>query len=371
MTLDPDVTAVLTIDLGALRRNYRALKSVVGSAECAAVVKADGYGIGMEVAVKALLLEGCRIFFVATLEEARQLRALSADSLIYVLNGLFPGTAHLFREISARPVLCSLTEIEEWAMFCQDCLKRLPAAIHIDTGMNRLGVSVQDVDQLAGRSDLFEAFNFCHVMSHLACADTPGSEKNAVQLELFQSLRAKLPNCSASIANSAGVLLGKQYHLDLVRTGIALYGGRSLCRGPNPMKAVVRLDGRIIQVRMGQEGETVGYGASRTLGRPTRIATVALGYGDGFSRLLGVSDTIPASVAYVGEHPVPLLGRVSMDLITLDVTDVPEELVVRGGFVELMGPHIDIDEIAVRSRTICYEVLTNLGSRYTRIYLGL
>ena len=358
----------MEIDLDALKRNYRALDTVAAKAECAGVVKADGYGIGAAAAAQALAEAGCKTFFVATLNEALQLRKIMPQAILYTLNGLPPGSAPQFVENQIRPVLNSLPEIEEWAHYCADQGIKAPAGLQIDTGMRRLGLEPGDVDVLASYPVIFEAFELTLVMSHLACADTPEHPQNEKQLALFNRLRAKLPQAPASLANSAGILLGPRYHLDLVRPGIALYGGRPINHGENPMKPVVSVTAPIAQVRAVKAGERVGYGADYTLKRDGLIATVLVGYADGFSRALGCSDTEPGALAYIDGLLAPVIGRISMDLLTIDVTDIPDSLVYRGAMVELIGPHVGIDEIAERSGTIAYEVLTSLGSRYHRIY---
>jgi alanine racemase len=207
-------------------------------------------------------------------------------------------------------------------------------------------------------------------MSHLACADDPAHPKNDVQRQLFDTLRARLPNAPASLANSAGVLLGPDYAYDLVRPGIALYGGHPQRRGECPFRSVIHLKGRVLQVRQAAPGETVGYGASRTLERPSRVAVVSVGYADGLFRALSTRDGEDGLVAYLGSHPVPILGRVSMDLITVDVTDVPETVGKRGAWIELLGPNVSAHTLAAHAGTIDYEVLTSLGQRATRRYIG-
>jgi len=346
------------------------LRELGAPAECTAVVKADAYGLGMAEIAPALARAGCETFFVATLGEAAELRALLADATIYVFGGLLKDTAFVYREFGLRPVLNSADEIEEWAAFCSAARTKLPAAIHIDSGMNRLGLSAAEVASLAGAKTLLSAFELALVMSHLACSDEPEHPKNEAQRKTFDTLRAKLPKAPASLANSAGILLGQAYHYDLVRPGIALYGGRARRTGANRFAPVVELAGRILQVRDVPAGETVGYGATRALNRPSRIAVLAVGYADGFFRSLSVADGKQGLQVYLGDHPAPLLGRVSMDLVTVDVTDVPAALARRGAWVELIGKHVPADALAAHAGTIDYEVLTNLGARATRRYTG-
>jgi alanine racemase len=367
---DPGETAILTIDLDALAANYRRLRELAGLAECAAVVKADAYGLGMAEAAPALWRQGCKTFFVATPDEARALRKLLPHAVIYVLAGLMPGTADIFRKHGLRPVLNSADEIREWASFSAKVGEALPCAIHVDSGMNRLGLSAAEVDAVAAERNLWPAFTLSLVMSHLACADEPEHPKSAAQRKIFDDLRARLPKALASLANSAGILLGRAYTYDVVRPGIALYGGKLHSRGSREFAPVVDLKGRILQVRDVAAGETVGYGATRTLRRRSRVATVSVGYADGFFRSLSTKDGETGFVAYVGPHAAPILGRVSMDLITVDVTDVPEAHAARGGWVELMGPHVTAQALAHHAGTIDYEVLTNLGARAFRRYIG-
>jgi alanine racemase len=366
----PSETAILTIDLDALAANYLRLRDLAASAECAAVVKADAYGLGMAKAAPVLARAGCRTFFVATLGEAAALRALLPEATIYVFAGLMPGTGELYRAADLRPVLNSAAEIKEWASFCASRGEQLPCAVHIDTGMNRLGLSADEIDQLAEASELWQSMTLSLVMSHLACADEPDHPKSDAQRKLFDRLRARLPKALASLANSAGILLGPNYIYDVVRPGLALYGGHPRRHGENPFLAVVHLKGRVLQVRIVGPGETVGYGATATMRRAARIAVVSVGYADGFFRSLSAKDGEEPHEAYFGSHAAPILGRVSMDLITIDVSAVPEELSGRGAWVELIGPNVPAHTLAARAGTIDYEVLTNLGRRAFRRYLG-
>lgn len=363
-------TAILTIDLDALVANYRRLRELASPAECAAVVKADAYGLGLAQAAPSLARAGCKTFFVATLGEAKALRMLLPGAVIYVFAGLMPGTAGQFHQHDLRPVLNSAEEIREWASFSASKGEKLPCAVHIDSGMNRLGLSEQDVDAIAGAGDLWSAIKLALVMSHLACADEPKHPKSEAQLKAFDRLRARLPKALASLANSAGILLGPAYAYDLVRPGIALYGGKPHRQGSNPFQPVVHLKGRILQVRNVAAGETVGYGATRTLKHASRIAIVSVGYADGLFRSLSTKDGEEGLAVYIGAHAAPILGRVSMDLITVDVTLVPENLSRRGEWVELIGPNVPAQELAARAGTIDYEVLTNLGRRAYRRYIG-
>jgi alanine racemase len=365
----PHATGVMIVSLGAIRRNYRALRARAPSSETAAVVKANAYGLGTKEVFPALENDGCRTAFVAALAEAQALRARSPGVTIYVLDGLLPGSAQLFAEIEARPVLSSLAEIVEWSRFGEASGKRFPAAIHADTGMTRLGLPASDMQKLAQKPDLLARLDFRLIMSHLACADEPGHVKNEAQRARFDALTALFPGVPRSLANSGGIFLGQGFHLDLTRPGVALYGGRPSASGVNPMEPVVWLFGRIAQVRWAEAGETVGYGAAQTLKRRTRIATITAGYADGFFRRVSASDIREGPPGYIGEHSLPLLGRVSMDLVTFDATNVPERAACRGGWIELLGERVTVDDLAAFAGTIGYEVLTSLGPRYHRVYL--
>jgi len=362
--------SILTIDLDALIANCRRLRDLAAPAECAAVVKADAYGLGMARVAPALARAGCKTFFVATLGEAKDLRALLPEATIYVFGGLLEGTAPFYRAFALRPVLNSADEIKEWAAFSGTARERLPAGIHIDSGMNRLGLGAAEVDAVAGAGELWSAFELTLVMSHLACADEPEHPKSEAQRRNFEALRRKLPKALASLANSAGILLGRAFHYDLVRPGIALYGGKAARTGPHHFTRVLHLAGRILQVRDVAAGETVGYGATRTVKRPSRIAVVGVGYADGLFRALSVGDGKEGLRVYLGAHAAPILGRVSMDLITVDVTGIPEHLARRGAWVELIGENVPAHELAAHAGTIDYEVLTSLGARATRRYTG-
>jgi len=365
----PSDTGLLLIDLQAMRANYRRLRDLGPSAEAAGVVKADGYGLGAVPVARALAKDGCRTFFVATISEAEALRAAMPEAVIYVLDGLAPGAAERFAAADLRPILGDLAEVEEWAGFCRASGYAGFAAVHVDTGFNRLGLDMPGVQALAARDDLLGAFRLTLVMSHLACADTYDHPKTAEQTERFDAMRALLPPAPASLAASGGIQLGPRYHYDLTRPGVALYGGKAL-EGAPPMAPVVTLLARIATLREAQSGETVGYGAGHTLTRRSRIAVVTAGYADGFFRLYGGSDERPGAYGHIGAHRVPVLGRVSMDLTAFDVTDVPQSVVRRGNWIELLGKRQTVDDLGAHAHTVGYEVLTSLGRRHTRHYLG-
>jgi alanine racemase len=359
--------ARLTIDLAALAANWQQLAGLAGEAETAAVVKGDGYGIGLEPATQALAAAGCKTFFVALPEEGLRLRAAFPAATIYVLDGLIEGTTQILGEAGLRPVLGSWPEIEEWAAYRRSG-GRTGSAIHVDTGMNRLGLNLHDALEIAQQPELLAALAPDLLMSHLACADTPDHPLNIRQLALFSEIREQFPEIRASLANSAGIFLGADYHFDLVRPGIALYGAAPIPGKPNPMRTVVKLEARVLAVRDADPGETVGYGAAQRIVEPCRIAVLAAGYADGYHRLAGSSDERPGAFVHIRGRAAPLIGRVSMDLIAVDVTGI--QAVRRGDWAELFGPNVPVDDVARAAGTIGYELLTSLGRRYQRTYIG-
>ena len=364
----PNAGACLEIDLNALRDNYLSLKTAAAPAECSAAVKADAYGVGATEAVRVLAEAGCRVFFVALLQEAHEVLEAAPGSTVYVLNGIVPGTAAAYAHAGIRPVLGNVEEVREWAA-CSNALgTRFPAALHVDTGINRLGLEESELDQLAAAPDILESFEISLVMSHLACADDAQSTMNDTQCKQFASLLPRLPGAPASLANTAGIMRGSAFHFDLVRPGIGLYGGRAVNEGSNPMKPVAYLHGQIMQVRTVKQGETVGYGATWTAQRESRIAIVGVGYADGYFRILSGTDTKAGAQVFVDGHYAPVVGRVSMDMITIDVTDINPGQARRGTQVELLGQNITVDDLADAAGTIGFEILTSLGSRYARVY---
>jgi len=354
----------LTIDLKALAANYATLAGRVAPAACAAVLKGDAYGTGLPQAATALWQAGARTFFVALLSEARVLRSLLPDAEILVLNGLFPGTEATYLDLDLRPVLGSLPQIAQWQDFCRQVDRALPAALHVDTGMNRLGVSPTEAINIAeGQSEL--GFPLVLVMSHLACADAPGHPLTARQIEDFRAIAALFPGVRASLANSAATMAEPEAYFDLVRPGIAVYGGKSRADLP-ALAPVVTLELRIAQIRHVHEGETIGYGGAQTARRPSRIAILSGGYSDGIPRLAGSSDTRAGADAIIAGVRCPSIGRVSMDLMAIDITDLPEDAVKAGDWATLLGDGLSVDDLAVHAHTIGYEILTSLGRRYDR-----
>ena len=359
---------VLTIDLAAIAENYRRLKSAFQQRAVAAVVKADGYGLGAEQVAPALIKAGARSIFVAQLDEALKLRPLldrchPAISL-YVLNGLMPGAEADYADNVVLPVLNSLGEIEAWSRLARQREKALPAAVHLDSGICRLGLPPDEVARLRAKPARLEGIVPTCILSHLACADVPAHPKNAEQLAALTSALTALPRAPVSFCNSSGIFLGPDYHFDLARPGVALYGVNPTPEAANPMCPVVRLQAKILQVRAIDAPQTVGYGATHRATGPARIATVAAGYADGYLRSIS-----SRGHAWVAGHRVPVVGRVSMDLLALDVTGVPPEKVQPGQWAELVNAEQDVDALAAEAGTIGYEILTSLGARYHRVYL--
>ena len=363
----PEAGGILTIDLGAIVANWHELGRRAMPSECAAVIKANGYGCGIEPVARTLTAAGCKTFFVADLSEARRVRGVVADPTIYVLNGLWPGTAPAFAENNARPVIGSLVELAEWDAFCAGNQWRGGAALHVDTGMNRLGISANEAAALAPRIRA-EKHGITLLMSHLVSAEQPGHPLNEQQIKLFREVRLLYRGIPGSLANSSGIFLGSAAHCDMVRPGAALFGVNPTPGRRNPMRPVVGLQARVVQVRTVLKGETVGYNATWTAKHATRIAVVAVGYADGYPRAASATDAAPGADAIVGGTRCPIAGRVSMDLLAIDITALPDHSVRRGDFVTLLGSEIGVDELAAAAGTIGYEVLTSLGHRYHCLY---
>ena len=358
--------ARLTVRLGAIAANYRKFREMSGHATVTGVVKADAYGCGAVQAAKTLHKAGCDTFFVARLSEGVALRPESGDARIFVLDGAQADTIPALIEHRLTPVLNSLDEIALWNSAAHGARTRLDAAIHLDTGMNRLGLPSEETRILAdGSNTRLANINPVLLMSHLACADDCDSPMNAEQLGRFKSVLAKLPSAPASLASSGGVLLGRDYLFDMVRPGIGLYGGNPRIAGSkNPFVTAVQMTGRILQIRRVDSGESVGYGATFQIERNTTLATVALGYADGLMRALSNN-----GFGAIAGHRAPIAGRVSMDLVTLDVTDVPRDVLDIGADVEFFGDTVLLEEAATSANTTSYELITSLGARLPRHYV--
>jgi alanine racemase len=363
-------TGILTVDLDAIVANWRKLEKAAVPAECAGVIKANAYGCGAAPVARALANAGCKTFFVATVEEAAVVRAaVPAPAVIYVLDGFFQNSGEAYAKIDARPVIGDLNALAEWDVFCRRSRWEGGAAIHIDTGMNRLGFSVTEAQGIVPRINAGD-HGITLVMSHLACAEQLHSSANARQLTAFREIAAQFTNVPASLANSSGIFLGPQFQFDLVRPGAALYGVNPTPEADNPMRPVVELKGRIVQIRNVERGDSVGYGGTWTARRPTKLAIVSAGYADGYFRAAGSNDGSRGAEVVVAGKRCPIAGRISMDLMAVDITDLPNNAARRGHMSTLIGEGITVDELAHHYGTIGYEVLTSLGRRYARTYKG-
>jgi alanine racemase len=352
---------ILDIDLAAIAANWRFLDAM-HRGETAGVLKADAYGLGATQVAPALYAAGCKTFFTAHLSEALAVRHLVPAANFAVLHGIPPGEAATFTANAITPVLCSLADIALWRAEAVRLGKKLPALLHLGTGMSRLGVAPYDLQTLRENPSLLDGITITHVMTHLISAEAPNDETNAEQLTLFRERKTQFPVAKSSIANSSGMFLGADFTADLTRPGAALYGLNPTPGAKNPMQPVLRLTARILQVQTLETGETVGYNGTWTAARPSRIAVIAVGYADGFLRSLS-----NAATARFDEKPVSLVGRVSMDLSTFDITDTDA---AAGDHLVLIGPGHDADALALEAGTNGYEILTSLGSRYQRRYSG-
>ncbi len=364
----------LTVDLGALADNWREMARRSGSARTAAVVKADAYGLGLEDCGVALYEAGARDFFVAVVQEGVTLRTYAPDARIYVLSGIWPGQEQMFFESGLVPVLASEEQLAFWMSVTAEHGDH-PCALQVDTGFNRLGIPLEDAIAFADDVSRPASFSPVLVLSHLHSGDTPFSPLNRTQLESFRRVAEAFEGIDASLSASAGIFLGPDYHFDLTRPGIALYGGEAVNGSPNPMQPVAKAEARIIQIRDAKKGETVSYGGTYELLRDSRLATVTAGYADGYLRSLSGSG-VPLRQAekdgafgFFAGRKVPVVGRITMDLTIFDVTDIPAADIRTGDYVELFGPNMPLDDVARAAGTIGYELLTSLGLRYERRYI--
>ncbi len=361
-------TTRMSVDLAALAANWQSLRELSGSARCGAAVKADGYGIGAIEAASRLAREGCRDFFVADANEGASLRPHLPDVRIHVLNGVFEDS---FAQILAHDLVPVINSTEQAAFWTGNADGRA-YALHIDTGMNRLGLTPEQAAAYA-QSD---APRPALLMSHFACADEPDHPLNARQIEMFEALKACFPGIEASLANSAGIHLGKPAHHDLTRPGISLYGGNPVAGASPKMRPVVTAETRVLQIRQAGAGQPVSYGAAHVLNRDSRIAVCGIGYADGFLRAgsgAGVplrSATPNGAQGAINGKRIPVIGKITMDLTMFDVTDLGEAEIGAGSWIELFGPTISLEEAAQAAGTISYEMLTSLGRRHTRRYAG-
>jgi alanine racemase len=352
---------LIKIDRSAVRANFRLLQSkTYGNARVAAAVKADAYGLGIAEVAPVIHKEGCGTFFVATPEEGIGLRAILPAVEIYVLAGPAAGAASVYNSHRLRPILNSLDDVKRARLEHFD----QPCALHFDTGMNRLGFGAGETEKIFESSDLLQGLNIDLVMSHFACADEKDHPLNERQHDSFKKIAARFPGMKKSLANSSGIFRNPDYHFDLVRPGMALYGLNPTPETDNPMRPVVSLEARILQVRSARKGDSVGYGAAHVLEKDSMLATVAIGYADGFPRALSGCGTL-----YWRGVACPILGRVSMDLTVVDLTHIPEnDRPGANDMIEILGKHQSADDLAREAGTIGYEILTSLGNRYERIY---
>lgn len=365
----PAPTGRVTIDLDQVARNWRGLADLVAPAVCGAVVKANAYGLGAARIIPALSQAGCRVFFIATPQEGIEARHFAPDAEIYALDGLLPGSAENFARHDIHPVLSTYDDVQTWAQLSTQQGRRLACGLHIDSGLNRLGLSARDARHLAADSKLLSMIDVRLVMSHLACADNPCDRKNRDQLLAFETLSALFPGIHRSLAASDGLMLSKAFHFDLVRPGYALYGGQATIANAAPVAPVAVVTARILAINDVAPGESVGYAASWRATRPSRIATIAAGYADGVPRSASSRDGEFCGCVLIAGHKVPIVGRVSMDLITADVTDLPVASVLPGDEAVLYGAGLTIEDVGFAAGTIGYEILTRLGTRFARDYI--
>lgn len=371
---DDGFGARLLIDLGALADNWRTMRYLSAPARCAAVIKADGYGLGTEEVAETLYLAGCRDFFVATAREGVVTRQKAPEARIFVMNCILPGIEAACRVADLVPVLASMEHVALWTRGCIDSGDH-PCALQVDTGMHRLGISFEEALLLGNDVTRPAGFSPVLVMSHLACADEADHPLNKAQRDRFAEIAGVFNGVEASLANSAGVLLGDRYLFDLTRPGISLYGGQATAAGSNDFRPVVTAESRIITIREARAGETVGYGAAATLTRDSRLAVCSIGYADGYMRALSGSG-VPlrasgsgGACGYACGRMIPVIGRVTMDLTVFDVTDLPRGALRSGDFIELFGANLPLQHVADTAGTIGYEILTSLGARFRRRYL--
>jgi alanine racemase len=349
----------ITIDLGALAANYAQLQARAPNAEVSAVVKANAYGLGIGPVAARLVAEGCGTFFVGTVPEGIELRAAQSTARILVLNELPLDSLPLLVRHRLVPVLNTPAQVRAWVILAAGA----PAALQLDTGMTRVGLSSREFRQLSQDAAVRSTLNLTLLVSHLACADDPSHPMNAVQIERFERLRPLWPGIPWSMANSAGIFLGTRYHGDLVRPGIALYGGRPFAAGPNPMSEVVRVAGQVLQIHEVRESVHVGYGATHAPMPPARVATIGVGYADGYPRALSNR----GYALHAGQR-APVIGRVSMNLLTVNVSAAAHSNLAVGDYVELLGGGVPLEDAAALAGTVNYELLTQLSRRAQRIF---
>lgn len=356
---------VLHVNLQAITANWQLLAKQFSGRETGAVVKANGYGLGAMQVASALERAGCHTFFVATLDEALELRTALPDVRIVVFHGVQMGEEFAFINHRIIPALASMAQIERWQLAAREHV-HAASLVHIDTAMARLGLQPDEFFALMESApDILKHLRCAGLMSHLACSHAPEHESNAMQLGILQKIRALHPTMPISLCNSGGVFLPHAFHFDLARPGCALYGIRPQDDVPNPMAHTASWRAPILQIRTLTHAQAVGYGATQTLPAGAKIATVASGYADGYLRCLTAK-----AVGYIDEHCVPLAGRVTMDMLSFDVSALPDNVLEGAEHIELLGDKdgIRVDDLAEKAGTIGYEILTRIGTRVRRVY---
>ena len=355
----------LEIDLKSICHNFKTIKKKV-SKNCivAATVKANAYGLGVKQVSKSLIKHKCKDFFVATLMEGIELRSYNKSVHIYILNGLDSGKCSIYKKHKLTPVLNSIKQIKEYEIYQSKIKKSMDAIIHFDTGMSRLGLDEDETKKLIdNKNNILKKTNIKYIMSHLACGDDPKNKKNNEQLKMFRKISKSFKNIKMTLANSAGVLLGKNYHFDMVRPGISIYGGNALKNEKNTYKHVIKLTAKLIQIRQIKKGSTVGYGATYKAKQKMIVGSISIGYADGLNRLFSNN-----MKCYYKKKKINLIGRVSMDLVTLDLSKFHLEDIQINNQIEIINDQNNINQICMNIGTIPYEILTSLGHRYSRKY---
>lgn len=368
LALDPTplpsyVTGVLEVNEKAIVQNYRTLRSMLSHGECTAVLKADAYGFGAKEVASLLRREGCQTFFVAHIEEGLLLRSLIKDAAIYILSGLLPDATSLFVEYSLIPVLNDFSMVKTWTREAEKKGKKLPCALHFDTGMRRSGFDHVGLTKLLNSLGLLGPLDVRLIMSHLVSSHDKSDLLNQSQKVLFDNIRSYFPRIKASLADTGGIFLGPDYHYDVTRPGKGLFGLYAPPKEAPPLKSCLKVLGRILQVRSALKGETVGYGATHTLTRKSKLATIGIGFADGYDRRFSNNGYME-----IGGFRAPVVGRISMDYTVIDVTDIPESLCYSGGWAELVNETLTLDILAHSIGTISRELSTGFGKRLIRIY---
>ena len=363
ISVPPHITSVLEVDTQAITHNYRTLKQLVSHSTCAAVLKADAYGFGIKAVAPILMQSGCQHFFVAHIEEGIVLRRLLKEPVIYVLSGLLPQTEAYFIEHSLTPIINDFEMLNMWSREAQRLDRKLPCALHIDTGMRRNGFDALDLVKLFKSPELLNHFDVHFIMSHLVSSHALHDPLNGEQKELFDHVRQQLPQLKASLADTGGIYLGSPFHYDFIRAGKGLFGLYTPPKDYPPLEPCLRFLGRILQIRTAVKGETVGYGATHTLAGKSRLATIGIGFADGYDLRL-------SNKGYVAfqDWKAPIVGRISMDYTVIDVTDIPESLCYVGGWAELVNQTLTLDTLAQSIGSHSRELSTGFTSRITRIY---